>query len=179
MEEMEVPTEHLHEHINEQAEHSKDKWSMYLAVSTAIMAVMAAFGSLLAGHHSNEALISQIKSSDQWAYYQAKGIKEEILVNSDSMFAAIGKPIPAGDGQKRLKYEADKEAIKEKADGMEKSSEEHMNIHVVFSRSVTIYQIAVAISAIAIVTRKKFMWYLSILLAVAGSIFLVLGFFAH
>ncbi|MDQ2720133.1 MAG: DUF4337 domain-containing protein, partial [Bacteroidota bacterium] len=83
MEEIEVPTEHLQEAVKEKAEEaSKDalgKWIMYVAISTALIAVFAAIAGLMAGHHSNEALIEQIKASDQWAYYQAKGIKAEIL----------------------------------------------------------------------------------------------------
>src|ERR1700678_1316904 len=90
MEEIEVPTEHLHEAINEKAEEAKEKkeekgWSMMVAISTAIMAVFAAIAGLMAGDHANEAMFLQIKASvqtikasDQWAYYQAKGIKGEI-----------------------------------------------------------------------------------------------------
>ena len=82
MEEMEVPTEHLHEEINEKAEElsrkTENRWTLFVAISTALMAVLAALGGMIAGHHSNEALILQIKSSDQWAYYQAKSIKAEI-----------------------------------------------------------------------------------------------------
>src|SRR5256714_11603993 len=81
MEEMEVPTEHLSEEINERAEEAKKQknWSFYVAISTALMADFAPISSLMAGHHSNEALIEQIKTSDQWNYYQAKGIKAEII----------------------------------------------------------------------------------------------------
>src|ERR1700744_1223430 len=78
MEDPEVPTEHLHEHIHEAAHESHDKWSMLVAISTAFMAAFAALSSLMAGHQSNEALITQIKASDQWSYYNAKGIKAEV-----------------------------------------------------------------------------------------------------
>src|SRR5579872_2766820 len=78
MEDPEVPTEHLHEHIHEAVHESQSKWSMFVAISTAFMAAFAALSSLMAGHQSNEALISQMKASDQWAYYNAKGIKAEV-----------------------------------------------------------------------------------------------------
>src|ERR1700751_2927594 len=91
MEEQEVPTEGLSDEINEQAEKEnaaeEKKWSFYIAISTALIAVLAAISSLLAGHHSNEALIEQIKASDQWAFYQAKGIKAYIAsLNSNYHF---------------------------------------------------------------------------------------------
>src|SRR5438874_1943358 len=88
MEEIEVPTEHLHETIEEEVEEAvkknERKGGMLIAISTALMAVLAAMASLLAGHHSDEAVIEQIRASDQWAFYQAKGIKDEILSFSNS-----------------------------------------------------------------------------------------------
>ena len=98
MEEIEIPTEHLQETIQEKVEEEFKKeekketgWLMYVAISTALMAVLAAISGLMAGHHSNEALIEQIKASDQWAYYQAKGIKAEIK----SLEVDLSKAIPA------------------------------------------------------------------------------------
>ena len=88
MDEIEVPTEHLHESIHEKVEeerkHNEKGWSMYVAISTALMAVLAAVSSLLAGHHSNESLVDQIKASDQWSYYQAKGKK---VCNGRNLFS--------------------------------------------------------------------------------------------
>jgi len=127
MEEIEVPTEHLHEAIEEKAKEHETGWSMYVA-------------------HSNEALIEQIKASDQWAYYQAKGIKAEIkalVVNGASDTAAAER------------YRKEQDAIKEIAAEHEKTSEAHLSQHVLLARSVTLFQVAIAISAIAILTRKK------------------------
>lgn len=61
MEEIEVPTEHLHETIhekvNEASQEKESSWFMYVAISTALIAVLATISGLMAGHHSNEALI--------------------------------------------------------------------------------------------------------------------------
>jgi len=175
MEEMEVPTEHLHEHINEHAEHSRDKWSMNLAVSTAIMAVLAAFGSLLAGHHSNEALISQIASSDQWAYYQAKGIKYEVLRSANMLdkYSKESEELKAD----MAKYKSEQAEITAKANELKKESEMHLQKHNTVSYSVTLFQIAIAISAISMLTGKRFLWYFSILLSIAGIVMLTLSYF--
>ena len=70
MEEIEVPTEHLHETIHEKVKETGESgWFKFVAISTAFMAVFAAISGLMAGHYSNEALIEQIKASDQWSYY--------------------------------------------------------------------------------------------------------------
>jgi aspartyl/asparaginyl-tRNA synthetase len=176
MEEIEIPTEHLHESINEKAEESKEKWALYVALSTAFMAVFAAVSGLMAGHHANEAMLEQIKSSNQWAYYQAKSIKAEIVVSTDSIVAKLsGKPAPEVDIQKLERYEKEKEAIKVSAEDGEKKSELHLDIHNILARAVTLFQIAIAMAAIAILTRKKFLWVISILMAAAGIIFLLQG----
>ena len=101
MEDPEVPTEHLHEHIHEAVHESgsHNRWSMGVAISTAFMAAFAAVSSLMAGHQSNEALITQLKASDQWAYYNAKGVKAEIAdaviqlqgTKADTSAAAAGR----------------------------------------------------------------------------------------
>src|ERR1043166_9405850 len=79
MEEAEVPLESVQEHIHHRAEHSGERWISWVALSTAILAVFAAITGLLSGTHANEAMMSQIEASDQWAYYQAKGIKASVL----------------------------------------------------------------------------------------------------
>jgi hypothetical protein len=70
MEEAEVPLEHLHEQVHHSAEHSGATWISWVALSTAILAVLAAIAGLLSGEHANEAMMNQIESSDQWNYYQ-------------------------------------------------------------------------------------------------------------
>ena len=79
MEESEVPLEHLHEHVKETAEHSGAAWISWVALSTALLAVLAAIAGLLSGKHVNEAMMNQIEASDQWNYYQAKSIKASVL----------------------------------------------------------------------------------------------------
>ncbi len=169
MEELEVPTEPLQEEINDKAgelfREKENKWTLFVAISTALMAVLAALGSMYSGHQSNEALIMQIKASDQWAYYQSKGIKSEIR-----------KLLPASENVKSPEATAkEQEAIKIIAENDEKESEAHLQRHVTFSRSVTLLQVAVAISAISIITRKRFLWYAGMAVAIGGATFFIMG----
>lgn len=181
MEEIEVPTEHLTETINETAEEkkseAKERWTLYVALSTAFMAVLAAIAGLMAGHHSNEALIDQVKASDQWSYYQAKSIKAELATSTDKILHTLSaKPLTEDNAPTLARYEKEKEEIKKKAEEHEKSSEDHLNKHVTIAKSVTIFQIAIAISAIAIITRRKPLWYGGIILTLVGIVFLVMGY---
>src|SRR5574341_1269324 len=57
-------------------EEKKDRWLGWLALSTAIMAVLAAVTTLYVGKYSSRAVLLQGQESNQWAYYQAKSIKQ-------------------------------------------------------------------------------------------------------
>ena len=163
MEEIEVPLENVNEEINEKAEEmyeKKEKWTLMVAISTALMAVIAALAGLMAGHHSNEALIEQIRSSDQWAFYQAKSIKAEIR--------ALKPEGPWENTKTPAQVKQEEEDIKKKAEDAEKNSEFHLAKHILLARAVTLLQVAIAISAISILTRRRFMWVLAILIALGG-----------
>ena len=54
-------------------------------------------------------------------------------------------------------------------------SEEHLGRHVVFARGVTLFQIAIAIGAISVLTNRKAFWFVSLLFGVAGAFFLLQG----
>ena len=175
MEEIEIPTEQLQDAIHEKAEERKERWALYVALSTAFMAVLAAIAGLLSGHHVNEAMIEQLKSSDQWAFYQSKSIKSEIASSSDKILRTLSTKPVADNSQTLARYEKEKEEIKKTAEEDAKSSEEHLSKHVTLSKAVTIFQIAIAISAIAILTKRKPLWYAAILLTLIGSVFLILA----
>lgn len=175
MEEIEVPLEQSQEHIHEHAH--EGGWSGKVALSTAMIAVIAAISALMAGHHSNEALISQIQSSDNWSYYQAKGIKSSILLAKNDLVTELGKQPKEKDLEKAAEYKKEQEEISEKAKEKERESEHHLKSHVVLAKSVTLFQISIAISAIAVLTRRKKFWYMSLGVAGIGVIFFIQGLF--
>src|ERR1700749_4730693 len=99
MDEIEDYSESIHEQSNEHAHHAahegnpKDKWIVYVALTTAVFAVLAAITGLLAGEHADEAMLAQMKSSDNWAHYQAKGIKADVLSASNTVLISLGKSL--------------------------------------------------------------------------------------
>jgi hypothetical protein len=181
MEAPEVPTEHLHEEIHHHATHGKAHapWTMGVALSSALLAGLAAVCSLLAGHHANEAMIEQIQSSDQWAFFQAKGIKAAVLGSKIELLEAEGKPISEKDRQKVAEYKKEQDGIAAEAKHKQHESEGHLHKHVVFARGVTLFQIAIAIGAIAALTRQRPFWFVSLVFGGVGVWFLVQGFLTH
>ena len=173
-EEIEVPTEHLHEKMEEEAEH-KGGWFSRVAVSSALLAVAAAISALMAGHHANEAMLEQMQATDQWAFYQAKGIKASVLESRIELLEALGKSSSADDHARVKKYSDDQKEIEGKGHDLEESSEQHMQRHGQLARAVTIFQIAIAMGAIAVLAKRTKLWFLSLALGVSGVVFLVLG----
>src|SRR2546428_11316443 len=84
-EEPEVETEKLHEAVHEEREREGSRFLKQIALSTAVLAALASVASLKAGGTVNEALALKTdatrlrtEASDQWAYYQAKGVKAAV-----------------------------------------------------------------------------------------------------
>lgn len=174
-EEIEVPTEHLHEKMEEEAE--KGGWFKKVAVSSALLAVAAAISALYAGHHANEAMLEEMKATDKWAQYQAKGIKSAVTQTKLDMLTALGKPTAEGDQKKLGGYEKDQKEIEEQGHEYEASSAEHMQAHKSFAYAVTIFQIAIAMGAIAVLARIPALWFMSLASGAAGLLFLIQGLF--
>jgi len=171
MEEAEVPLEHLHEQVKESAEHGGPPWLSWVALSTAILAVLAAIAGLLSGQHANEAMMNQIESSDQWNYYQAKSIKASVL---DSKMSLASSPSEE-DRQKAARYQEEQSEIQKEAHEKEAQAKSSFHRHEVYARAVTMFQIAIAVAAISALTRKRHFWIVSLFFGAAGCIFLVLG----
>ncbi|HSY54688.1 MAG TPA: DUF4337 domain-containing protein [Opitutaceae bacterium] len=178
MEEPEVPLEQAQEDIHHHATHAKARWTLGVALSSALLAGLAAICSLLAGHHANEAMIDQIKSSDEWNYYQAKGIKAAVLSAKVELLEAAGKAGNHADAVKAAGYESEQKDISEKAKELEKSSESHLHSHVVFARGVTLFQVAIAVAAISVLTNRRRFWLLSLVFGAVGVFFLLQGLLA-
>src|SRR2546428_12383887 len=118
-EEPEVETDKLHEAIHEELEKEGGAFLKYVAITTALLAALAAIAALRAAATVNEALVlkteaAQIQSaaSDQWAYYQAKGIKAAVEQASASAWKAIGKAPPAEFESETKRYASEQVAIR-------------------------------------------------------------------
>jgi Domain of unknown function (DUF4337) len=171
MEEAEVPLEHLHEEAHETAKQSREVWISWVALSTALLAVLAAIASLLSGEHANEAMMNAIEASDQWSYYQAKSIKTAVL---DAKTTLTGTP-DESDQSKRARYEKEQEEIRSDAEQKQAAAKLYFHKHEVFARGVTMFQIAIAIAAISALTKKRSFWLVSLIFGAVGCAFLMLA----
>jgi hypothetical protein len=197
--EIEFDAREAHEKIEElQREHSaqptdpqQERWLRLISLSTAMLAVMAAVASLQSSALVNESLLEQIKAaqlqaqaSDQWGYFQAKGIKASIAAQTAELLAANPSQADLADKhqktgeryrQEQVELEAKAREIEKQRDEKERISQGLMHRHHPFAYCVTFTQIAIALSAIAALTRRRPVWYASIIVGLAGVFFLIRG----
>jgi hypothetical protein len=183
-EEIEVPLEQTLEHAAHESHGGGDHggsgggigWVTWSALLSAVLAVLAAISALQAGAEVNEAMLKQMKSSDQWAYYQSKGIKANITETRAQILEGLGKETPADLKEKIAKYSEEQKEIREKAEVLESESEAHFQKHETFATAVTFCQIAIAVTAIAVLARRRYFLLVSCAFGLIGAVFLVKAF---
>jgi len=159
------PHDHEVEHV---AQHGGDNFTSRLAVLTAILSTVGAIFGYMGGHsqnaallYKNEAAIQKTSASNQWNYYQAKSNKQNL--------AELSISLTKGDVQKKYaqevaRYKDEKEEIKTAAEKLEalakeadKKSEAEMHVHERWALATTLLQIAIALAAITLLTRKRWL----------------------
>ncbi|MGC1456295.1 MAG: DUF4337 domain-containing protein [Nitrospirota bacterium] len=173
------------------AEEKKEPWLSYLALTTVIFAVCATLSTLKGGGYSTRSVMSQAQASDQWAYYQSKSIKEYVydlqrekfemdLKTNKGMSRAL-----AADYEKRIaaykekidRYEKEKEEIKTKAEGLEKRRDDAQVHSGAFGLAAMFLQIAILLSSIAALMKKKLFWFIGMGAGAFGLLYFLNGFF--
>ena len=186
----EIETEKLHEAIHEELERDGGSFLRRIALSTALLAVLASVAALRAGATVNHALLLrtdatqlQSQASDQWAYYQAKGVKSAVQEAVRASWLAAGKEPPASAEEKVARYEKEQEAIREKAGELEKEREakvresEHLlHAHHRYANAVALFQVAIALGAVAALTRSRVVWAGSMVIGMGGIALLAWAF---
>lgn len=167
------PHDHEIEHAQKggHGEHgSHDPSSGTIAVVTAVLATVGALFSYMggatqanAGLYKNNAAIKKTEASNQWNYFQSKSTKQSLAEVSRDLSPEDKK---AKYQEKIDRYEKEKNEIKAVADKLEaqatdwdKQSDEQMHQHHRWAQATTVLQVAIALAAIALLTKKKWLEY--------------------
>ena len=183
MPEEDLETAELKEKIDEDVERAAEarerekqpSWLRYLSLSTAIIAVFAAVASLESGSYSNEAILAkseamldQSSASDQWAFYQAKSVKAVLADARPEQAAQLRRE---GDAIQR-----EAQRLEAAVAGDNERSASLLEHHHKFAIAVTLLQIAIALSAIAALTRRRPLWFVGLAVSAAGVAIFATGF---
>jgi hypothetical protein len=181
---MENPTQHeeigsLIKAVHEDRKAAKDKekrdsWTKYVSLMIVILAVITAYGSLKSGGYGSRVLLNQAKASDEWAFYQAKGIKRSLA----EMESRLGSAEVQADAKKRAdRYQQEQDEIQAMAKAYEVDRDDAAKHGPPLGTGIAALQIAIALASVCMITKRKSMWAASGALGAGGLGYLVYGLF--
>jgi Domain of unknown function (DUF4337) len=170
----------------------RPRWLDALAVSTALFAVFAAIAALESGNYANEALykanqavLQQTQAVDTWNQYQADSIKKYQQRGFATLLSHVGgapEEIQAArdEADRRQQSENDlqpeAQRLTNETAALNRESEEQLSHHHRFAISVTLFQVAIGLGAVAALLRMPVVWWVSLAAGVLGFLSLVNGF---
>ena len=129
----------------------------------------------------NEATFNQAQASDQWAFFQAKGIKQSLYERELEQRAGSKAPTDTLLVAKVRKYDAEKKEITAKATEFERirdqariESTHSADLARKLGLAATLFQIAIALGGVCMVMKMKSLWFASMVPGFAGAVQLVL-----
>jgi len=176
-------SEELNE-LKEHAEHAKEDPSLApVSLTMAVLAVLVAVVSLLGHRAHTEEVVLQAKSSDQWAYYQAKNIRR----HTDELFTDLTSVTPTTDAsalaklrdkysQEASRYKDDQKEIEDKAREMEAEVATERNRADRFDLAEVFLEIGLVVTSITLLSGRRVFWGLGLVLGVVGVVVATTGF---
>jgi len=184
MTEVELPNpEELHEH-------AEKGFSRRVALTTAIYAVALSIAALGGNNSVKEMLLAQQQSSDQWAFYQAKVIREHQYRSQKMLLEAnLAEPstlkgaerakfeaLVAKFGEEEKRYNAEKKDIEKDAKKLEGVRDRHRDRHPYFEFGEVFLQVAIVSASVSILSTSRPMFWFSLILALLGAVLALNGF---
>jgi hypothetical protein len=173
--------------LKEHAEHGKENPALApVSVTMAILAVLVAVVTLLGHRAHTEEVVLQAKSSDQWAYYQAKNIRR----HEDEIFADLTSVQPSTDaatlGKLREKYSGeaarykdDQKEIEDKARELEAEVATERNRADRYDLAEVFLEVGLVITSITLLSGRRTFWLAGVLLGLVGIVLAATALLVH
>ena len=154
--------------------------AMFTAIIATVGAIFAYMGGATqanAGLYKNNAAIKKTEASNQWNYFQAKSTKQSLAeVARDLARRGRKGPVPGQDRPLREGKERDQGRGRQDSSSTpphwDKQSDEQMHQHHRWAQSTTVLQVCIALAAIALLTKKKWLEYA---MFAAGGVGVIVG----
>jgi len=183
--------EENHPYSEEFKDSNTKTFTRRIALTTAIFAVLLAFASLGGNNATKEMMLTQQQSSDQWAFYQAKVMREHLYKTSGlrmeadllergeamrpnirKLYGSILKDIKA----EEARYREENKKIEEKAKHLEAERDKYLAKDPYFDYAEVLLQIAIIMASISILAVSRQIFYFAIGSATLGTLFMMNGY---
>ncbi|MBS0508723.1 MAG: DUF4337 domain-containing protein [Proteobacteria bacterium] len=167
------PHDHAVEHAVEHGTHEdthdgNSRLTNQIAMCTAVIATVGALFSYMggatqanAGLLKNDAAIKKTEAANQWNFYQAKSTKQSLAELARDLAAEEKRPALQTKVERYDKEKAEiklaAEALEARARELDKQSEEQLHLHHRWAQATTALQVSIALAAIALLTRRKWL----------------------
>jgi len=163
-----------------------------VALTTAIFAVLLAITSLGGNNATKEMMLAQQQSSDQWAFYQSKTLREHLYktnaIQIESLLIERGSAMNAAAKKKyedqlrdlrteAARYGEEKKKIEAEAKSLETERNLSRRKDPYFDYAEVLLQIAIVLASISILSLSRPIYYFAIACACAGTFLMVNGYF--
>ena len=181
-----MPEGDIHE-MHEQAEEARHNPSLKpVSLTMAVMAVLVATVTLL-GHRAHiEQVIAQAKANDQWAYYQAKGVRRHNYEAFAELMSALTSKDEAREEKARAKFLQQAERYHDEQKEIEKEARKLEEEVMLAGRKANRFnigevflEIALVVTSITLLTSNRGYWVMGMVFAAAGVIMAATGFLVH
>ena len=164
--------------LQEHAEHAAHDRSMApVSLTMAVLAVLVAVASLLGHRAHTEEVILQNKSTDQWAYYQAKNIRR----HTDELFADFASVMSTGDPKRlaelRQKYQAEANSyrdqqneIESEAKQMDQETNHERRRADRYDLSEVFLEVGLVVTSITLLSGRRIFWKAGVVLGIVGVV---------
>ena len=151
----------------------RESWTKYVSLMVVILAVATGIGSLKAGGFSTKVVLFQSRASDEWAYYQAKSVKQRIAEMEARLSTGAQAAAAEADIARYKKDQADSQA---RAKDLEAQRDGFARHGPDMGFGIALLQIAIALASVCLLTKRRSLWAVSGLLGLIGLVYLIHGY---
>jgi len=170
------------------SEEKTESWLNWLALTTLIFTAAATLASYKGGGYDGTAMMEQNLASDQWAFYQAKSIKQYTyeLQGEALKLQALQAPEPVQAKYKETidryskeveRYDTEKADIEKTARQHEQTKATSQRYASIFGLAVLYLQVSIMLAAVAALIKKPQLWIVGFIPGLIGLVYFLNGFF--
>ena len=171
----ELVDELVMESVKEDEAHRGPKWHRQVALSSLILALLAALSGLLAGLTASQELHVRTQEIMDVTRLESERIHVQVLRTKQELLDSLGRTLDPDELAQIRAYEDEVEALREELAAEETRDERAGSTHLILAIAVLLLSVGITLGGMAIVVEEKRLWYAGLIVGVGGFLGLVLG----